>query len=67
VLRLRFGDPGQYKLRIISMREQQFRRDCARGTLAERASRICAQRPHQGVRSRVHRAYQHSINEEERR
>jgi hypothetical protein len=37
VLRRRFGDPGQYELRIISMREQQFRSDLARGILAGRA------------------------------
>jgi hypothetical protein len=65
VLRPRFGDPGQYELRIISMREQQFRSDFARGTLAERTSRIRAQGPHQDARSRVHRAYEYSIDEEE--
>ena len=30
----RFGDPNQYTPRIISMREQQFRSDFARGRLA---------------------------------
>src|SRR5262249_6546266 len=39
VLRLHFGDPGQYKLRIISMREQHFRSDFARGRLADRTNR----------------------------
>jgi hypothetical protein len=34
MLRLRFGDLGQYEPRIISMREQQFRSDLARGILA---------------------------------
>src|SRR5262249_46838950 len=42
-LRLRFGDPGQYKLRIISMREQQFRSDFSRGRLADRTNRTRAQ------------------------
>ena len=41
----RFGDPNQYKPRIISMREQQFRNDSARGRLADRTNRTCAQRP----------------------
>ena len=31
--KLRFDDPGQYELRIISMREQQFRSDLAQGIL----------------------------------
>jgi hypothetical protein len=30
---LHFDDPGQYELRIISMREQKLRSDLARGTL----------------------------------
>jgi hypothetical protein len=56
VLRLRFGDPGQYEPRIISMREQQFRSDLARGILAGQTNRNCA-------RGR-NRAYCHSIGEE---
>jgi hypothetical protein len=43
VLRPRFGDAGLYKLRIISMREQQFCSDFARGRLADRTNRTCAQ------------------------
>ena len=39
MLRLHFGDPGQYKLRIISMQEQHFRSDFARGRLADRTNR----------------------------
>ena len=45
MLRLRFGDPGQYELRIISMREQQFRSDLARGILTGRTNRNCARGP----------------------
>ena len=45
VLRPRFGDPGQYELRIISMREQQFRSDLARGILTGRTNRNCARGP----------------------
>ena len=37
-----FGNAGKYELRIISMREQQFRSDLARGTLAGRTNRNCA-------------------------
>jgi hypothetical protein len=40
-----FGNAGKYELRIISMREQQFRSDLARGILAGRTNRNCARGP----------------------
>jgi len=54
--KLRFGDPGQYELRIISMREQQFRSDLARGILASLTATAHGGR---------NRAYCHSIGEED--
>jgi hypothetical protein len=45
VFQLRSDDPGQYELRIISMREQQFRSDFGWSTLADRTSRTCEQAP----------------------